>query len=102
MVALMSSCINTEKGYDASGSFEAIERTISAEATGKIISLNIEEGQLLSAGDIIGSIDVTNLTIQSEQVQSSIQAINEKTNSAASQILVLESQLKSQESQAGA
>ncbi len=102
VAVLMSSCINTEKGYDASGSFEAIERTISAEATGKIKSLKIEEGKLLKAGDIIGSIDVSNLTIQSEQVQSSIQAINEKTNSATSQILVLKSQLKTQESQADA
>ena len=99
---LISSCSNSEKGYDASGSFEAIERTISAEATGKIISLKIEEGQLLKAGDIIGSIDVSNLTIQSEQVQSSIKAINEKTNSASSQILVLQSQLKTQEGQADA
>ena len=97
---LLTSCGNSEKGYDASGSFEAIERTISAEATGKIKSLEIEEGQLLKAGEVIGNIDVSNLTIQSEQVQSSIQAINKKTNSATSQIVVLESQLITQESNA--
>ena len=97
---LLTSCGNSEKGYDASGSFEAIERTISAEATGKIKSLEIEEGQLLKAGEVIGNIDVSNLTIQSEQVQSSIQAINKKTNSAASQIVVLQSQLITQESNA--
>ncbi|MGK0364702.1 MAG: HlyD family secretion protein [Saprospiraceae bacterium] len=96
---LLSACSNTEKGYDASGSFEAIERTISAEATGKIKTLKIEEGQLLKAGDVIGSIDVSNLSIRSEQVQSSIYAINKKTNSATSQIIVLQSQLKTQESQ---
>ena len=96
---LISSCDNSNKGYDASGSFEAIERTISAEATGKIITLNIEEGQVLKAGDVIGSIDVSKLTLQGEQVQSSIKAINEKTNSASSQILVLQSQLMTQESQ---
>ena len=100
VAVIISSCDNAEKEYDASGSFEAIERTISAEATGKIQSLKIEEGQLLKAGDIIGSIDVSNLTIQSEQVQSSIKAINQKTNSASSQILVLQSQLKAQDSQA--
>ena len=98
-IFLISACGNTEKTYDASGSFEAIERTISAEATGKIKSLNIEEGQLLKAGEVIGSIDVSKLSIQSEQVQSSIKAINEKTNSATSQIIVLQSQLKTQESQ---
>ena len=102
IVLLFTACGNSEKGYDASGSFEAIERTISAEATGKIISLNIEEGQLLKAGEAIGSIDISNLALQSEQVQSSIKAINEKTNSATSQIVVLQSQLKTQESQVAA
>ncbi|MEL6867347.1 MAG: HlyD family efflux transporter periplasmic adaptor subunit [Bacteroidota bacterium] len=97
---LLTACQNTEKGYDASGSFEAVERTISAEATGKIISLNIEEGQELKAGEVIGNINVTNLSIQSEQVQASIDAIQQKTNNASAQVAVLESQLKTQESQA--
>lgn len=97
---LFNSCDNGKADYDATGSFEAIERTISAEATGKIKTLNIEEGQLLKAGDIIGSIDVSKLAIQSEQVQSSINAINKKTNSASAQISILESQLKTQEGQA--
>lgn len=99
IVLAISSCSNTEKTYDATGSFEAIERTISAEATGKIISLQIEEGQLLKAGEAIGEIDVTNLTLQSQQVESTIEAIGQKTSDASSQILVLEAQLKTQESQ---
>ena len=99
LVILLHACTNAEKGYDASGSFEAIERTISAEATGKIKTLNITEGQLLKAGEVIGSIDVSNLSIQGEQVHSSIKAINQKTTSAAAQIAVLQSQLTTQESQ---
>ena len=89
----LSACNNSEKNYDASGSFEAIERTISAEATGKIRTLNIKEGQKLKAGEAIGSIDVTNLSIQSEQVQAGIDAIQQKTNSAAAQVKVFEQQI---------
>ena len=96
---LLNACNNSELGYDATGSFEAIERTISAEATGKIESLNIEEGQLLTKGEVIGNIDVTNLALQGEQVKSSIEAISEKTNDASSQVRVLESQLKTQKGQ---
>lgn len=92
-------CHNSEKDYDASGSFEAIERTISAEATGKIQSLNIKEGQKLKAGQIIGSIEVKGLSLQSEQIQAGIDAIYKKTNSATAQVAVLESQLRTQESQ---
>ncbi|MBT8229615.1 MAG: biotin/lipoyl-binding protein, partial [Bacteroidia bacterium] len=96
---LFLACGNGDKEYDATGSFEAIERTISAEATGKINTLSIEEGQLLNAGDTIGFIDVSKLIIQEMQVKSSIDALADKTNDADSQVLVLESQLKTQESQ---
>jgi HlyD family secretion protein len=99
---LLTSCSNTNTDYDASGSFEAVERTISAEATGKIKTLNIEEGQLLKVGDIIGSIDVSNLNIQSEQVQSTINAINKKTGDPSAQIIILQSQLKTQDGQTAA
>jgi len=90
---LLSACKSSEKNYDASGSFEAVERTISAEATGKIKTLNIQEGQILQAGQVIGSIDVTNLSIQSEQVQAGIDAIQQKTNSAAAQVKVIKQQI---------
>jgi HlyD family secretion protein len=99
IISFLISCSDKIADYDASGSFEAIERTISAEATGKITSLDIEEGKMIKAGDVIGSIDVTNLTLQGEQVQSAINAISKKTNNASSQVLVLESQLKTQEGQ---
>lgn len=99
IVLLFTACNSAEKNYDASGSFEAIERIISAEATGKILALNIEEGQLLKAGEVIGNIDVSNLSIQSEQVKSSIKSISEKTNSATAQINVLKSQLATQQQQ---
>ncbi len=96
---LFVACEQSKKEYDASGSFEAIERTISAEATGKIVTLNIEEGQLLKAGEEIGRIDVTNLSLQSEQVKASIEAINQKTNDPNAQITILQSQLKTQQGQ---
>ncbi len=96
---LFVACEQSKKDYDASGSFEAIERTISAEATGKIVTLNIEEGQLLKASEEIGRIDVTNLSLQSEQVKASIKAINQKTNDPNAQITILQSQLKTQQDQ---
>lgn len=96
---LFTACTDTTKTYDASGSFEAIERTISAEATGKILALSIEEGTTLSAGDSIGKIDISNLALQSEQVKAAIDAIGQKTNSANAQVEVLVSQLQALRSQ---
>lgn len=99
VTVLITACNQNEKDYDATGSFEAIERTISAEVTGKILDLNIEEGQTVNAGDTIGKIDVYNLELQGEQIKSSIQAIDEKTNDAAPQIAILKSQLEIQNAQ---
>lgn len=99
LLTLLTACAETKKDYDASGNFEALERIISAEATGKITKLNIEEGQILSVGQIIGSIDITNLTLQGDQVKAAINAIAEKTNDASAQIGILQSQLKAQATQ---
>ncbi|MBX2876730.1 MAG: HlyD family efflux transporter periplasmic adaptor subunit [Saprospiraceae bacterium] len=95
----ISACDGGKKDYDASGSFEAIERVISAEATGVIKELNIQEGQIIKAKDTLGYIDVDNLFLQAEQVKASIEAIGSKTNDPAPQISVLNAQLKTQESQ---
>ncbi len=94
-----SACNSNEKNYDASGSFEAVERIISAEATGKITRLDIEEGQSLEANAIIGQIDVSLLELQSDQVKATIDAIGKKTNDAEPQIKILEAQLITQKSQ---
>ena len=44
LLAGLCAC-SSEQNYDATGTFEATEVTISAESTGKIISLSAEEGQ---------------------------------------------------------
>ena len=94
----LTSCGNGNGGYDASGSFEAIERVISAEATGVIEKLTIQEGQTIKSGDTLGYIDVSNLALEAAQVKASIDALGSKTNNAAPQITVLNAQLNTQES----
>ncbi len=99
IILVFTACVKEEATYDASGSFEAIERIISAEATGKIQRFDIEEGEVLAANKVIGQIDVSLLKLQSEQVEASVQSINEKTNNATPQIKILQAQLISHERQ---
>ncbi len=94
-----SACQTGEKDYDASGSFEAIERIISAEATGLIEKLEIQEGASIKKGDTIGYIDVSNLTLQAAQIKASINAIGARKNDAGPQVMVLNEQIKTQDSQ---
>ena len=46
-LGLTASCKDAEGGNDASGTFEATEVTVSAEASGRIMSLDVYEGGML-------------------------------------------------------
>jgi len=99
LLLFAGACNNSQEDYDASGSFEAVERIISSEATGRIEYLEVEEGGALAANDTIGAIDVSLLQLQAEQVQASIHAFSSKTNDATPQVHVLEAQLSTQKSE---
>lgn len=61
---LLTACGNTDNDFDASGTFEATEILVSSEANGKIMELNIEEGDRLDAGAIVGYVDSTQLFLR--------------------------------------
>ncbi|MET3028639.1 HlyD family efflux transporter periplasmic adaptor subunit [Flavobacterium sp. UW10123] len=71
----MFSCNNKENDFDASGSFEAVETILSAEANGQILKLNVEEGQQLEVGQKVGFIDSTQLAINKMQLRQNEKAI---------------------------
>jgi len=86
-------CNKTEKKFDASGSFEAEETIISAEAAGTIKEFTIAESQELKAGQQIGYIDSTQLFLKKKQLQASINAVLGKRPDIAVQLGALEEQL---------
>ena len=90
------SCNNSDDNYDASGTFEADELMVTAKANGTILQLNVEEGQQLTLNEKVGEIDPKNVQLQKEQVVASMDAIEQKTNSALPQIQVLQSQISGQ------
>jgi HlyD family secretion protein len=96
---ILLSCNRNGNKFDASGTFEADEVIVSTLATGKILSLNIEEGSVLAKDSIVGFVDPTDLSLQKEQVQASIQALNEKTSDVAPLVKLLQDQLGVQQTQ---
>jgi membrane fusion protein YbhG len=98
-VIFLNACNNNKKDFDASGSFEADEVIVSAQQSGQILSLNIHEGDKLSANEEIGKIDVTNLQLQREQTEARINALQEKLNKPAPQTALVEKQIGVQQSQ---
>jgi HlyD family secretion protein len=98
MIAL-SSCKNSKNNFDAAGVFEADEVLVSPEVTGRILSLNIEEGMTIDSNFLAASIDTTNVVLQINQLKASINALQEKTNDLLPTIDVLEQQLVVQKQQ---
>ncbi|HSC52287.1 MAG TPA: efflux RND transporter periplasmic adaptor subunit [Phnomibacter sp.] len=68
-------CKEEQKAYDASGSFEAVETIIAAEANGKILQLNVEEGQQLDSGLVVGYLDSVQLHVSKLQLMQNKKAI---------------------------
>ena len=98
-VSMLTACKSGNGNADASGTFEANEVIVSAESSGKLISFTVEEGQLIAKDSVVGTVDATNISLQKEQVESSIQALGEKTADVSPQVKLLEDQLAVQQSQ---
>jgi HlyD family secretion protein len=89
---LLSACSGNENGSDAYGNFEAKEVIVSAEAQGKIIEFNVEEGQKIKKGQELGFIDIASLSIQREQLLAQKKAVASKITNIKAQIVVQEKQ----------
>ncbi len=98
---LATSCKEKAKQFDASGTFEATEIIVSAESTGKILSLDIKEGDAVAKGKVIGTIDPLSIELQKEQIAASMTALTQKSNDASPQIAVFQEQIGVQRNQIG-
>lgn len=91
---LLAACANNNPEYDASGTFEAVETIVSAEASGTIKALDIREGQSLKTGEKIGYIDSIQLYLKKKQLHAQIRAVLSKRPNAPVQLSALYEQLK--------
>ncbi len=96
LVLLAASCVEGNKAYDASGVFESTEVTVSAEGNGKILSLDLQEGDRLEAGQIVGCIDTVQLHLSEIQLEASRRAVGSGWLDISRQIAALESQIGKQ------
>lgn len=96
-ITLLSACNRNGNKFDASGTFEADEVIVSSMTSGKILSLNLDEGTILSKDSIVGQVDPADISLQKEQVEASIQALGEKTSDASPQVAMLQNQLEVQQ-----
>ena len=95
LVAL-GGCQDREE-YDATGVFEANTVTVSAETKGKIVALDVEEGDVIKAGQQVGMVDTVLLSLQRKQIQSQQLSAEKSSPDVAAQAAALRTQIAHQQ-----
>lgn len=93
LICGLVSCHNNDNDFDATGAFEATEILVSSEANGKIMELNIEEGDRLEAGAVRGYIDSTQLYYKKMQLMAGLRSVDIRKPDIRKQIASLEQQI---------
>ncbi len=85
----LASCSDRTRDFDACGQIEATEVLVSAEANGRIVSLQLTEGDKLAAGKEVGVIDSVQTYLQKNEL------LRKKSN-AQTKLVDIDRQLASQ------
>lgn len=97
VTALILTACNTTPDYDATGIFEATTVTVSAETSGKILTIDVNEGDSVRQGELIAVVDTTILVLQQRQLDSQRQAAESSSPDIAAQAAALRTQIAHQQ-----
>lgn len=87
------SCGRDTEMHDASGTFEATEIIVSSEVGGKILELNISEGDSVEGGAVVGQIDTIQLYLKKRQLLATVRALEARRPELRKQIAAIEEQI---------
>lgn len=93
LLALFSACGNGVPKYDATGTFETTEVLVSAEASGRLLYFDIEEGMLLKAGEEVGVVDTVQLYLKKLQLEASLKSVEEQRPDILKQVAATKEQI---------
>lgn len=94
---LLSACGSGQGDYDATGTFEATEVTVSAEQNGRLLSFNLQEGMEVGAYQQVGLIDTVQLALQAQLLGATKESIANQRPDVQKQIAALRQQLEKAE-----
>lgn len=97
LVACFVSCGNGEKDYDATGTFEATEVTVSAEQNGVLLRFDVNEGSRVDAEHEVGLIDTVQLRLKALQLGATKRIYDSQRPDIEKQIAATREQLKKAE-----
>jgi HlyD family secretion protein len=85
-------CGNRNQKSDAYGNFESTEITVSAEASGRVLTASFNEGDEIAQGQILCVIDTVPLCLQRDQLLASRQSAQTGVRKVTTSIDVLKAQ----------
>ncbi len=97
LLILITSCQSGLPKYDATGTFETTEVLVSAEANGKILTYDVEEGDYLKQGACVGLIDTLQLYLKKVQLEASMKSVEEQRPDIKKQVAALKEQIATAE-----
>ncbi|WP_126246089.1 HlyD family secretion protein [Chitinophaga rhizosphaerae] len=95
--SFLAACSSKENGADAYGNFESTEVIVSAEATGRLLRFDVEEGQVLAENTVVGGIDSTQLHLRKAQLGANIKAVKSRVPEVNPQLAVIRQQIATQQ-----
>ena len=90
-LSILAGCRN-DNDFDACGQIDAEQVTVSAEASGRILSLNVREGDMLDAGYMVGAVDSVQTALQ-------IRELEQRRDGARSRLIDIDRQQTPQKDQ---
>ena len=90
---LLAACTGGAPKYDATGTFEATEVIVSAEASGRLLSFDIEEGTTLKDGQEVGIIDTVQLYLKKLQLEASVKSVEGQRPDILKQVAATQEQI---------
>ena len=98
LLLILAGCSRSES-FDATGTFEATEITVSAEASGRILAFDVNEGDRIAQGQTVGTIDTVQLYLQKMQLERQIASVRSNRPDISKQVTALREQIAQQEAE---
>ncbi|MDT8402629.1 MAG: HlyD family efflux transporter periplasmic adaptor subunit [Bacteroidales bacterium] len=93
LIAMLSSCRGTDDEPDAWGNFESREIMVVSETAGKILSMEVQQGDQVNSGEIIAITDTAMIKLQLAELEASRNSVMTKLNSIDAQNTIIDQQI---------
>ena len=88
----VSSCNQDNNGSDAYGNFETTSVSISPDVSGKLVYLNLDEGEELKEGQLVAIVDTIPYYLSSQELEAQKSAVLSKLKNLDAQVITLKEQ----------